>query len=104
MVEDVERAHVGWAFRFEDVHASEAGGDNGEERRLAAVEEAVDDRCCDVRLAAAAGAGEDEPAGWCICEGLGVFDAAVVLLLVACGGAAATGDEGAKREARERAD
>src|SRR5205085_6043272 len=36
MVEDVERAHVGWAFRFEDVHASEAGV--GEARAEALVE------------------------------------------------------------------
>ena len=75
-----------------------------EQRRLAALEHAVDDGGGDVRLAAAAGAGEHEPAVGRLGEGARVVDAAAVLLLRARVGAAAAGDEVRERQPRQRAD
>src|SRR5258706_264423 len=85
-----------------DQQVIEQVGDDDEERRLAALKQTVDDRGGDMRLAAAAGAGEDEPTRRGIGEGLGVLDTAMVLRLISSSSAAAAHDQCPKREARQR--
>ena len=89
----VRRAQVVQQVRHDD-----------EQRRLAALEQPVDDRRGDVRLAAAARAGEHEPAVRRIGERARVVDAALVLLLLARPGAASARDEVRERQPRQRAD